>query len=82
MIAQQGVFMTSLNVASNIEECLADRITENSDSGGMTLRKYRLPAVLKPLVMRRLRAMNISASTLFPGLDGIGAALDAVVRNP
>ena len=39
------------------------------------LQKYIIPSTLKFEFMARLRLMNISASSLFPGMDGLGKSI-------
>lgn len=82
MISQQGVFMASQNAEADIEEILASEIPKVANPASETLRKFRIRAAHKPMIMRRLRSMNVTASSLFPGLDGIGRQLDELVRNP
>jgi hypothetical protein len=77
--AQQSVFMVGLNVATNPEGVIAESIPQGGNP--VLAAKYRIPAAQKPIVMRRLRKMNVQASSLFPGLDGIGRHVDEVVRN-
>jgi hypothetical protein len=81
MIAQQGVFMVSRNIAANIEEVLADELPKaDRVPTAVAVEKLRIPASLKPEVMRRLRSMNVTGSSLFPGLDGVGRHLDELIR--
>jgi hypothetical protein len=82
MVAQQGVFMVNQNVAADLEATLAGELSKFATPTTEVLRKVRIPADQKPLIMRRLRAMNVTAASLFPGLDGIGRQLDELVRNP
>lgn len=81
MVVQQGVFLVSRNVRADLEEVLATEIPKVADSSKETLRKISVPAALKQTIRRRLRAMNVTGSSLFPGLDGIGRELDELVRN-
>lgn len=37
--------------------------------------KVEIPAALKPDILRKLRAMNVTASLLFPGVDGLGKSV-------
>ena len=82
MIAQQCCFMSSLNVATDIESVLSACAPATSPDGGIWSVRVHIPAALKPEILRHLRAMNINAATLFPGLDGVGKSLDDLVRNP
>jgi hypothetical protein len=81
MIVQQGVFMTSRNPAADVEQVLATEVPKVASPGKEVLRKLRIPAAQKPAMMRRLRTMNVTASSLFPGLDGVGRQLDELIRN-
>lgn len=40
----------------------------------------RIPAAVKPDVLRWLNAMGVNGATLFPGMDGIGRSLEGFVR--
>jgi hypothetical protein len=81
MVSQQCCFMSSLNVSTDLEEELST-LPSHVPVTGTTLGKVRISANLKPAIMHRLRAMNITAASLFPGLDGIGRSLDEIVRYP
>lgn len=81
MIAQQGCFMVCRNVVGDFEQILSSEIPKVADPAQETLRKFIVPAASKAAFMRHLRAMNVTASSLFPGLDGIGRHLDETVRR-
>ncbi len=76
MVAQQGLFTVCTNV-------LADHGTV---IGGMTqfgetgLARWVVPPAMKPEILGHLRAANITASALFPGVDGLGRSLDELMR--
>jgi hypothetical protein len=78
VIAQQGGFMVCLNVVADIEEVLTTVMGKVGTNIPFT--RIRIPAKLKPFFMRHLRSMNLTASSLFPGLDGIGRHLEEGVR--
>ncbi|MBI4178423.1 FRG domain-containing protein [bacterium] len=80
IIAQQGCFMICRNVVGDVEAVLGQEIPKVADSGRETLRRLRIPASLKATFLRNLRAMNVTASSLFPGLDGIGRYLEESIR--
>lgn len=80
MVSQQGIFMANRNVSADLEQVLAIEMRKVANSDRETLRKLRISAAQKPIIMRRLRAMNVTASSLFPGLDGIGRQLDELAR--
>jgi hypothetical protein len=79
MVAQQGVFMACRNVAADIEGVLASTVPAEV-AGWPALLKLRIAAAAKPRIMRQLGAMNVSANSLFPGVDGIGRHLEELVR--
>lgn len=79
MLAQQGHFMINRNVRAELEDVLEGCIPFKRPADEV-LCKYRVPAALKPTAMRRLRAMNVTGASLFPGLDGIGRQLDELTR--
>lgn len=73
MIAQQGIFSVSHNVLSNHGEIL--HATLKSDSTKLEFSKLIIPAELKGQFTKGLRSMNLTASSLFPGLDGLGKSI-------
>ena len=79
---QRCMAMSSLNASTQLEEELEATISTESVEKNMAFAKIKIPANLKPEVMRHLRTMNLTAATLFPGLDGIGRYLDDLVRYP
>jgi hypothetical protein len=80
IIAQQGCFMVCRNIIGDLEEILASKIPKAADAQKVSLMKILIPSRCKPAFMRQLKAMNVTASSLFPGLDGIGRYLDETVR--
>lgn len=81
MVVQQGGFMLSQNVGTDLEASLQEMATAHPHPAGETIvAKARLPAKLKPTFMRRLRAMNVTGASLFPGVDGVGKGLDELAR--
>ena len=64
--AQQARFSISTNPLSNHESQLYE-----CDS----LVKINIPRKLKPDILRELNQMNITAKTLFPGIDGLGKSI-------
>ena len=78
MIAQQGIFSISRNVLSNHEEVLGQVL--ESEPNIVQYKKLIISAHLKPLFAKRLRSMNITAGSLFPGLDGLGKYVKEYVQ--
>ena len=77
---QQGCFMVCRNVAGDLENILATEVPKVGNPATERLRKLRIPAPSKPRFMTHLRAMNVTARSLFPGLDGMGRHLDETIR--
>lgn len=66
MIPQQAV--TAFTNMHNIEQFIA---SEGNNNNHQYLKKYTLPSTEAPKVMRDLKLMGITKSSLFPGIDGI-----------
>jgi hypothetical protein len=73
LVAQQGYLSLSTNVMSSHDELIARACAAAAAEyeGKLFFHKWIIPASQKPLFLRNLRAMNIAAHSLFPGLDGI-----------
>jgi hypothetical protein len=66
MVAQQSVF-TIANPAHSDHAALIGSVLESDRAFVL-----RVPAALKRPLMQRLLQMNVCASSLYPGLDGVG----------
>jgi FRG domain len=80
MVIQQSFFTACRNILANQDEVLTDPSLSHDQSGEL-LSKYIIPASLKAVFVRRLRTMNISAATLFPGIDGIGRSIGELIKT-
>lgn len=78
MIAQQGYFSICPNILGDHGQILADSLGEPSAKSLFS--KLIVPAKLKISFMKKLRSMNITANSLFPGLDGLGRSVAELVR--
>jgi FRG domain len=70
---QQGLFLCAGNIAKTFEQNIA------AYPGSEIKRKcfkILIPSKERETVLRELRAMNITAATLFPGLDGFTSSLN------
>ena len=80
-VAQQGFVSTGTNVLCSHDELMASACHEAHEAQPTKLfhHKWIIPKGQKPVFLRNLRAMNIAAHSLFPGLDGVcrSAAEDA-----
>ena len=78
MVAQQGLFSISRQVlgdhGSLVRECIPE------DSPKALFRKVVIPAAQKSTFLRKLRNLNITASSLFPGLDGLARSVDELIQ--
>ena len=79
MLSQQGLFTLCSNVGADPHSVLIEALSGATKEQAMG--KIVIPAAQKPLFMRFFRTMNVTAASLFPGLDGIGRAIDEVVRS-
>lgn len=76
MITQQGVFTVSLSALSHHDATIHQGVSKHTDEGGLFLyQKLIIPTWLKPIFLRQLRQMNVTANSLFPGIDGLGRSL-------
>jgi len=75
--AQQGLFLIPSTNYMTFEQLL-----EYYDLGGRACKKFLVPARLRYEGVERLRRMNITTSSLFPGLDGFCRSLRSQVLEP
>jgi hypothetical protein len=83
LAAQQGLFIYTDNVMTDLESLL-ERIFDkmrSANEDAVLYNKVIIPASIKKECMIRLRAMNISAQTLFPGIDGLGRYISDALRT-
>jgi len=83
MVAQQGCFTISQDILADHALAMAGQLPAEAEEEGQTLvnrHKYIIPAARKPELLRLLHHMNVTAASLFPGIDGLGAELEEVVR--
>ena len=73
LVAQQGYFTVSSTPLGGHDDLLA--------SSGAIVRRWVIPKTLKATLMHHLRAMNVAAHTLFPGLDGLGRSASELIRS-
>lgn len=78
MVAQQGHFTFSRHVLGNQETLLTEAAKKIGAEHGF--RKYVVRRESKWKFMQQLRSMNVSAASLFPGIDGLGRALTETAR--
>lgn len=78
MISQQGFFSVSRSVLGYHGEILGDifSVSESEEY----FRKLIIPASLKRNFLIKLRRMNVTASSLYPGLDGVGRSISELIQ--
>jgi hypothetical protein len=77
MVAQQSSFTVCTEILSD-HDVFADEIVFTGVHGGdgnSVVQKYIVPNTLKPRFLANLEMMNITANTLFPGIDGLGRSI-------
>jgi hypothetical protein len=80
-VAQQGHFSVNANILAAhdgpiLEAC---RAVQSEQPEKVLHRKIVIPAELKALFLQQLLTMNVTASSLFPNLDGTGKSLADLV---
>lgn len=78
-VAQQGACTVCTDLFSDHADVLDALFAKGAECDA--LRKVIIPAGLKHEFLSRLRCMNITASALFPGIDGMGKAAGEYVRQ-
>jgi len=73
MVAQQGIFSICRNINSSHSDVLSKVFP--SQEGKEVYRKLVIPFDQKNEYLTKLRSMNVTASSLFPGLDGVGKSI-------
>ncbi len=77
MVAQQSSFTVCTEILSD-HDVFADEIVfsgVHDAEGHSIVQKYIVPSRLKPKFLANLEMMNITANTLFPGIDGLGRSI-------
>jgi hypothetical protein len=71
MAAQQGLFTVCRNISGIQHEIISNACKEEPK----VFQKIIIPSDQKVEFLRKLHAMNITANSLFPGLDGLGQSV-------
>ncbi|MGO9147506.1 MAG: FRG domain-containing protein [Desulfomonilia bacterium] len=77
-VAQQGVYTVSTDILADHAPLIQASLAKTSWAKHFV--KVIVPSSLKHEGLYRLRTMNITASSLFPGPDGVGKAASEYVR--
>jgi hypothetical protein len=73
LAAQQGYFTVAGHPQREHDALLQE--------AGAILRRWVIPPDMKTSILAHLRVMNVSAQTLFPGLDGLGRSVSEIIRG-
>jgi hypothetical protein len=82
MVAQQSSFSVCTELLEDHDK-IADSIVFNGVHGSEAqsiFTKYIIKGSLKPRFLANLEMMNIKASALFPGIDGLGRSVNEMVK--
>lgn len=79
--AQQGVYTVSCQISADHEKVIdtAFKNLKRQDNSSV-FAKLKIPAKSKPLFLKRLQEMNISANSLFPDIGGLARSVSEHVR--
>lgn len=82
MVAQQGAFTFSPQILGDPETIINDALGPRmiTPGVGVVYGKMIVPGGEKPRFLTMLRAMNVTAASLFPGADGLGRSIAELVR--
>lgn len=87
VIAQQAMFTIGsrlgIDHAKFIDEIVPDvagDLHDGPSAESVGKRLIRIPAALKPKILKELARMGITANSLFPGIDGVGQSLQALAH--
>lgn len=80
IIAQQGLFTACRDISGDQHKIICDALSAEHHKDIQVFVQLVVPSDLKTDFLMKLHAMNITASSLFPGLDGLGGSVDELVH--
>jgi hypothetical protein len=75
MVAQQGLFLCKLVDQADFSIILVSMLFHTKQLGRPPVRRIEIPTQLRIPILKKLREMNLTRASLFPGLDGFGQSL-------
>jgi hypothetical protein len=78
MIAQQAFFSISRNICCKHQDVLNNLFSESEER--LLYSKLIIPSTSKNTFLKKLRQMNITASSLYPGIDGLGKSISELLN--
>jgi hypothetical protein len=79
MAAQQSFFTVSTQILADHGRLISSATKEVVSGGRPEFFGIRIAPELKPLFLRMLFGMNVTAKALFPGVDGLGRSVEELV---
>ena len=79
MIAQQGLFTVCRNIMGDHGEMIDETFTRTDGAYDAAYTQIVIPKAKKPEILRKLELFNITSSSLFPGIDGLGRSIGELV---
>jgi hypothetical protein len=79
MVAQQGTFSISTQLLSEHSRLIQQTLSNGQYPDSHV--RIVIPASLKAEIMWRLNRMNVTANSLFPGIDGLGRSCAELLRS-
>jgi len=79
MIAQQGLFTICRNIMGDHGEIIDDTFKRADGAYDAAYTQLVIPKAKKPEILRKLELFNITSSSLFPGIDGLGRSIGEFV---
>lgn len=80
LLAQQGQFTVCNEILGDHGEIIAKALPDTGDTITPLFGRWTIPHDLKPKFRLQLRDMKVTASTLFPGVDGLGRSVAERIR--
>ncbi len=78
MLAQQGLFSVCKDISGNQHEIIINTCGRKEEDRSF-FAKLIIPCNMKSMFLQKLHKMNITASSLYPGLDGLGRSIKELV---
>lgn len=80
MIAQQGMFSVCRNIGGDQHDIISEACGTTREKGKLDFWKLIIPHEMKSEFLKKQYAMNITAGSLFPGLDGVGQLMSDLLH--
>lgn len=78
MVAQQGIYTVCCNISGDQHNIISETMPDQNEK--VMFIKLVIPRQLKKEFLKKLRIVNIMASSLFPGIDGFGKSISELIH--